>query len=119
MKALSVGRKEMRQIVRDKRTLMILVFIPAFFLLIYGYALSWDIRHIALAVDDRDRSSASRALVASFLNSGYFDLVADVRDSADVTALMDHGTARAILVLPAGMARDLAAGRTVPVQILL
>jgi ABC-2 type transport system permease protein len=119
VKVLSVGRKEMRQIARDRRTLTILVFIPAFFLLIYGYALSWDIRHIALAVDDRDRSVESRALVSSFVNSGYFDLVADVRYSGDVTRLMDRGDVRVVLVLPAGLSGDLAAGRTVPVQILL
>jgi ABC-2 type transport system permease protein len=119
MKVLSVGRKEMRQIGRDRRTLSILVFIPAFFLVVYGYALSWDIRHIALAVDDRDRSAESRALVASFVNSGYFDLVADVRSSADVTRLMDRGEVRAVLVVPAGLASGLSAGRTVPVQILL
>ena len=55
-KALSVGRKEVRQILRDRRTLLILLFVPAFFLLLYGYALNWDIRHVRLAVDDRDRS---------------------------------------------------------------
>jgi ABC-2 type transport system permease protein len=73
-KALAVGRKELRQIARDRRTLMILLFVPAFFLLVYGYALSWDIRNIALAVDDRDRSPDSRALVSAFVNSGYFEL---------------------------------------------
>lgn len=118
-KALSVGRKELRQIVRDRRTLTILIFVPAFFLLVYGYALSWDIRHVALAVDDRDHSAASRSVVASFVNSGYFDLVADVRSEADVTRLMDRGEARIVLVLPAGLSRDLAAGRTVPVQVIL
>ncbi len=117
--ALSVGRKEFRQIVRDGRTLMILVFVPAFFLLVYGYALSWDIRHIALAVDDRDRSAVSRAVVSSFVNSGYFDLVADVRSADDVTRLMDRGEARVVLVLPAGLSRDIAAGKTVPVQVIL
>jgi ABC-2 type transport system permease protein len=118
-KALSVGRKELRQIVRDRRTISILVFVPALFLLVYGYALSWDIRHIALAVDDRDRTATSRALIASFVNSGYFDVVDDVRSEADVTRLMDRGDARVVLVLPTGLARDVAAGRTVPVQILL
>ena len=59
-KALAVDRKELRQIPRDRRTLLILVFIPAFFLLLYGYALNFDIRHIALAVDDRDGTSESR-----------------------------------------------------------
>ncbi len=119
LKALSVGRKEFRQIVRDGRTLVLLVFVPAFFLVVYGYALSWDIRHVALAVDDRDRSAASRAVVSSFLNSGYFDLVADVRSDADLTRLMDRGQARAVLVLPAGLSRDVTAGKTVPVQVIL
>ena len=49
---LAVCRKELRQIARDQRTLMILVFIPAFFLLLYGYALNFDIRNVALAVED-------------------------------------------------------------------
>ena len=75
-KALAVGRKEFRQILRDRRTLMILLFVPAFFLLLYGYALNFDIRHVALAVEDRDRTAESRALVSAFVNSGYFDLVA-------------------------------------------
>ena len=49
-KALAVGKKEFRQILRDRRTLMILLFIPVFFLLLYGYALNFDIKHVALAV---------------------------------------------------------------------
>ena len=118
-KALSVGRKEVRQILRDRRTLMILLFVPAFFLVIYGYALSWDIRHITLGVQDQDHSAASRSLVSSFLNSGYFDFAADVQSEADITRLMDQGLVRAVLIIPAGLSRDLELGRTVPVQILL
>jgi ABC-2 type transport system permease protein len=118
-KILAVGLKEFRQIRRDRRTLMILLFVPALFLLIYGYALSWDVRNIRLAVDDRDRSAESRSLVSAFVNSGYFDFVATVRSESDMTRLMDTNQARAILVIPAGMSRDLQAGRTVPVQILL
>ena len=73
-KALAVYRKELRQISRDRRTLLILVFVPAFFLLLYGYALNFDIRHIALGREDRDGTPESRALVSAFVNSGYFDL---------------------------------------------
>jgi ABC-2 type transport system permease protein len=65
--------KEIRQIARDRRTLLILLFIPAFFLLLYGYALNFDIRNIRLAVDDRDGSTESRALISAFVNSGYFE----------------------------------------------
>ena len=118
-KALAVGRKELHQIARDRRSLMILLFVPAFFLLVYGYALSWDIRHIALAVDDRDRSPDSRALVSAFVNSGYFDLAAVVDSEAELTRLMDRNEARVVLVVPPGMSRDLQRGQTVAVQLLL
>jgi ABC-2 type transport system permease protein len=116
---LAVTRKELLQIVRDRRTLMILLFVPAFFLLVYGYALSWDIRNIPLAVDDRDRSPESRALVSAFVNSGYFTLVATIDDPSDITGLMDTNAVRAVLVTPSGMGRDLASGLDVPIQVLL
>jgi ABC-2 type transport system permease protein len=118
-KALSVGRKEVRQILRDRRTLLILLFVPAFFLLLYGYALNWDIRDVRLAVDDRDRSAESRALVSAFVNSGYFDLVATVQRPSDTSRLMDRNEVRAVLVIPLEYGRDLRAGRSVPVQVLL
>ena len=117
-KALAVGRKEFRQIVRDKRTLVILLFIPVFFLLLFGYALNWDIRHVALAVDDRDRTPESRSIVSAFVNSGYFDLVASIDDSR-IAALMNSNEARAIIVIPHGLGRDLRGGRRVPVQVLI
>ncbi len=57
----AVAVKELRQIRRDRRTLLILVFVPTFFLFLYGYALNFDVRHIALAVEDRDQSADSRS----------------------------------------------------------
>ena len=76
----------MRQILRDRRTLLILLFMPAFFLLLYGYALNFDIRNVRLAVQDRDRSTQSRELVSSFVNSGYFALVGYEDSDAELDA---------------------------------
>jgi ABC-2 type transport system permease protein len=118
-RTLAVGRKEFRQIARDRRTLAILLFLPAFFLLLFGYALSWDIRGVRIAVDDRDRSSDSRALVAAFVDSGYFAQVATIAGEAELNGLMDRNDIRAALVIPTGFARDLRLGLNVPVQILL
>ena len=94
---------------RDRRTLVILVFVPTFFLFLYGYALNFDIRHVRMAVEDRDHSPASRRLVADFAGSGYFDVVATPGSPQEVAALIDAGTARVVLVIPAGFGRDLAA----------
>jgi ABC-2 type transport system permease protein len=118
-KALAVYRKELRQIRRDRRTLMTIVFVPAFFLLLYGYALNWDIKHIALAVQDRDQTAQSRALVSAFVNSGYFDRVGEVYAPSAVDRLLELNQARAVLVVPEGFGRDLAAGRGPQVQLLI
>ena len=100
-------RKELRQIGRDRRTLIILLFVPAMFLLLYGYALNFDIRNIALAVEDRDRIARRAAtLVSAFVNSGYFDLVADVTSDGEIERLIDRNQARAALVIPAGFGHD-------------
>jgi ABC-2 type transport system permease protein len=118
-KAFAVGRKEFHQIVRDRRSLGTLLFFPAFVLLLFGYALNWDVRHINLAVDDRDRSPDSRALISAFVNSGYFDLVAVVDSDAELRRLMDRNDARAVLVIPPRLEEDLQQQTPVAVQLLL
>jgi ABC-2 type transport system permease protein len=118
-KTLSVGRKEMRQILRDRRTLSILLLFPAFVLVLFGYALNFDIRNIALAVDDRDATAESRELVSAFVNSGYFDFVAAVHGPAELDRLMDTDDARAVLVVPDGFARRIRSGESAEVQVLI
>ncbi len=118
-KALAVGRKELRQILRDRRTLMILLFIPVFFLLLFGYALNFDVRHVRLAVEDRDRTPESRRLVSAFVNSGYFDLAAYVTSEQETVDLMDRSRIRAALVIPSGLSRDVQSGRPALVEVLI
>jgi len=104
---VAVARKELRQIRRDRRTLLVLAFVPVFFLLLYGYALNFDIRHVALAVEDRDGSAESRRLISTFVDSTYFDIVTSVTSNADIDNLMDRGTARAVLVIPPEFSRKI------------
>ena len=118
-KALAVGRKELRQLVRDRRSLMILLFIPFFFLFLFGYALNFDIRHVAIAVEDRDASPESRELVSAFVNSGYFDLAASVHSDKIAERLMDENVVRAIIVIPEGLGRDVRRGRGSVVQVII
>ena len=115
----AVASKELRQILRDQRTLLILLFIPAFFLLLYGYALNFDIRNVRLAVQDRDRSTRSRELVSSFVNSGYFELVGYVDSDAEIEKLIDRGEARVVVSIPPGFERDLALGHPAVVQVVI
>ena len=118
-KTLAVASKELRQILRDRRSLLILLFVPAFFLLLYGYALNFDIRNVKLAVQDKDRSTKSRELVSSFVNSGYFSLVGYVDSPLELDRLVDEGRVRAILTLPSGFERDLSLHQPVTVQVII
>ena len=115
----AIAVKELRQIARDRRTLIILLFVPGFFLLLYGYALNFDIRNIRLAVRDQDRSAESRDVVSAFVNSGYFDLVAMVESDEEIVRLIDRSEARAALVIPARFGRDAASGVPTSVQVIV
>ena len=116
---LAVVRKELRQIARDPFSLLMLLGLPAFMLVLYGFALNFDVRHVRLAVQDRDGSARSRELIASFVNSTYFDVVATPLPGEDLEALVERRIARAVLVIPEGHGADLASGRRAPVQLLL
>lgn len=118
-KAWAVGVKELRQIRRDRRRLVILLFVPAFFLLLYGYALNFDVRDITLGVQDNDRSTASREVISAFVNSGYFQLVREVASDADIVTAIDRDLTRAVLVIPDRFGRDAATGRPTSVQLIV
>ncbi len=116
---LAVVVKEIRQVRRDPFSLLMLVGLPALMLVLYGYALNFDVRHVRLAVQDRDRSASSRELIAAFTRSTYFDLVATPEAGTDLEWLTETRVARAILVIPEGYARLLDGGSASPVQLLL
>jgi ABC-2 type transport system permease protein len=115
----AVAVKELKQIARDKRTLVILLFVPTFFLFLYGYALNFDVRHVALAVDDRDHSTESRTLINMFARSTYFDVVASPSTDGEVSDVIDHRVARVVLVVPSGFGRTVLEGQTADVQIIV
>jgi len=116
---LAVSRKEVLQLRRDRRSMVLAFLLPLLLLLLFGYAISWDVREIATAVWDADQTPASRALLEAFWASGYFDEVARVDDAGAARAVLDRGEASVVLVLPRGFARDLASGETATVQALV
>jgi ABC-2 type transport system permease protein len=115
----SVVKKEFRQIRRDARSLAFMIFLPAFLLLMFGFALNFDVKHIPLAVVDEDGSRASRDLVDKFRTTEYFDLKAVLPKTAAIDLLMAREDIRAALVIPARFAEDLLAGRSPSVQLLV
>jgi ABC-2 type transport system permease protein len=115
----SVVKKEFRQIRRDARSLMFMIFLPAFMLLLFGFALNFDVKHVPLAVVDQDGSRASRDLVDRFRTTEYFDLKAVLPKTAAIDPIMAREDIRAALVIPVRFAEDLAAGRSPAVQVIV
>lgn len=111
-------KKEFIHIVRDPRSLAMAFLMPLILLILFGYAITMDIKTLNLAVYDQDRSAASRHYVEGFPASSYFNVVATVESYADVRALLDEGRAHLALVIPPHFARDLEQGRSARVQVL-
>ncbi|HVT72716.1 MAG TPA: ABC transporter permease [Lacunisphaera sp.] len=116
---LTILRKEFRSIFRDPRMRVVIIGVPLIQTLVFGYAVSLDVRHVRLAVVDRDETPASRALVARFTGSNYFDAIARTPDAGAARALVDAGNAAAILQVNAGYERDLRGGRPAAVQLVV
>lgn len=114
-----VMRKEFRQIRRDLRSLILMIFLPAFLLLMFGFALNFDVKHIPLAVVDLDGSRASRELVQKFGTTEYFDIKASLDRTERIDGLMAREKVRAALVIPETFSEDLLAGRSPSVQFLI
>ncbi|HEQ60348.1 MAG TPA: ABC transporter permease [Firmicutes bacterium] len=111
--------KEFIQIFRDPRMKAVIFLMPAVQLVVFGYAVTTDVRHVRLAVYDLDHSEASRELVARFVKSGYFDIAAYAGTPEQVRRLMDRGQVQAAVQINRGFMEDLRAGRTAVLQILL
>ena len=115
----AMARKETIQLRRDTRSLLLAFLLPALLLVIFGYAITWDVTNIPLAVLDEDGTAASRELVDAFTAPGYFTLVARPSRPADIDRLLIEGRATVALVIPVGFADALVSGRSAPVQALV
>ncbi|HZI94832.1 MAG TPA: ABC transporter permease [Patescibacteria group bacterium] len=112
-------RKEFIQMMRERRTVVMSLVVPVTLLLLFGVAVSFDIREIKLGIWDRDDSSRSREIIRAFLSSEYFREVGRIADSAGAERMLDAGEAAAVLVIPRGFGRDVHGGAPASVQVLL
>jgi ABC-2 type transport system permease protein len=122
LSALRIRRmivKELRQLLRDPRSRRVIFVAPILQLVLFGYAVNTDVRNVATAVVDHDRTPESRQLVSTLTASGYFRVVDTSDDSDALGRALDFGRALVGLEIPAGYARDLAAGRSPAVQLLV
>jgi len=112
-------RKEFIQALRDPRMKSTIFLIPTIQVLVFGYVVTTDVRHVTTAVYDLDNSVTTRDLVSRFVESGYFDTVEYISTDGREEDLMDRGDVQAVLRMNKGFEDDLRAGRTVQLQVIV
>lgn len=115
----AMARKEVIQLRRDTRSLILAFAMPVFLVVVFGYAITWDVNDLSTAVVDHDRSARSRELADALQASGYFTIRARPEQVADLEPLLDRGRVQVAIVIPPGFARDLGAARTAALQAIV
>ena len=119
LRLLAVARKEVLQIVRDLRSLLIVVIMPVTLMLLFGYGVNLDLKNLPLYIDDQDGSQQSQDLLKHFQASQYFHIVRVVDRSTTLTRALNDGHAKMALVIPWNFSRRLASGSPAHVQALV
>jgi ABC-2 type transport system permease protein len=118
-RTLAIAQKELRQLKRDRLTLAMMVVLPIMQLLLFGWAINTDVRHVPTVIYDQDQSAASRDLVRGMEATGFYDIVGRVHSYQEVERAMRRGQARAALVVPADYASALVRGHGAQLQLVV
>ncbi|MDR3689866.1 MAG: ABC transporter permease [Fimbriimonas sp.] len=115
----SVVRKEFMHLRRDRATLIIALILPIVQMIIFGYAIDFDVRHIQTAVADLDNSRESRQYLSQLHAGQYIDYIASVSDPEVVADMLRNGSARVGITIPKGFARTLLKGGNPQVGVMI
>jgi ABC-2 type transport system permease protein len=119
LRLFSLVRKEFIQILRDPRTLVLVLVIPVMQLFLLGYAATNDVRNVSLAVYDQDRGPAARELLDAYRAADYFEIAYDVDSEDELGNLIDTGEARAGLIIPADYTNQIKSNGSAEVMFIL
>jgi ABC-2 type transport system permease protein len=115
----AIFRKEVRQTVRDRRIMFMLIVAPLIQTVVFGFAVDFDVDRVPTVVVDRDATAASRLHARRLLADGTLRRAGTLPSAAEADRALDDGRAAAALVLPRRLGADLAAGRPAAVQVIL
>ncbi|OGF52126.1 MAG: ABC transporter permease [Candidatus Firestonebacteria bacterium RifOxyC12_full_39_7] len=117
-KIFNLAKKEFIQTFRDKKMLPVIFVAPVIQLILLGYAVTTDVKHIYLAVIDRDNSVESRELVGAALNSGYFDLKKGVEKESEIEEALRSGKADFVLYVPPNYSKNIKMNKKASFQVI-
>jgi ABC-2 type transport system permease protein len=115
----AVTRKEFNHIVRDRTTLILVLFTPTLLLLLMAYALTVDIKHVPIAVLDYDRTPTSTSFVQQITAGQDLDIYTYASSMQEVESLLMHGQIKAAVVINPGFADDILSLKGMPMQVII
>ena len=115
----AVTRREVNHIMRDRSTLILVLFTPTLILLLMAYALTVDLKHIPIAVLDFDRSQTSQTFIQQITAGQDLNLYAYATSMDEINSMMMHGQVKAAVIIAPGFARDLQALKGIPLQVVI
>lgn len=118
-RTLAVMRKELRHILRDRGTFILVTLSPMILLFVFAYSFSVDIKNVAIGVLDADQTPASRQFIAGLTSKGNVEVRYVIPDYATLRDLVNRGQAKAAVVISQGFARDVQAGREARLQVIV
>jgi ABC-2 type transport system permease protein len=116
---LAIAWKELVQLRRDRMTFGMMVGLPIMQLMLFGYAINTDVRHMPTLVYDQDRSAEARDLVARLAITGFYDVIGHVHDYDEIERALRQGHARVAIVIPSEFGKSLRAGRGARAQLVV
>jgi len=116
---LAIAKKEFRQLKRDKRLMFVIFFFPVMLLVMFGYAVNFDVKHVKIAIYDQEKSSLSRDYINSLLHSEYFDLVDMISSEKEINKYLDEKLVQCVIVIPIDLSEKLHSNREVKIQYLI
>lgn len=115
----AVVKKEFITLFRDPISLTVMLIMPVFMLILYGFAASLDVNHIPTAILDKDKTVESRDFIDRFVKNKYFKLVAFIYSDKEIPVILDKGTAKLVINIPHKFGQAIRGGKTATVQALI
>lgn len=116
---LAIIKKETRQLRRDKRLLAVIFFFPVLLLIMFGYAVNFDVKNVKIAIYDQDRSELSRDFINSLSNSEYFKVTGFIANNNEINEYLDQKYAVCVVVIPKDFSKEINLNRNTSMQFLI
>jgi len=116
----AIAKKEFKQLLRDTRMLLVIFFFPVFLLVVFGYAINFDVKNVLLAVYDQEQSEMSAELIKLINSNEYFTINNVIETDSEIKEILDEKKSQVVLVIPTDFSRSLYDGeRRANIQVLV